>query len=347
VAEHADGSEQRREATIVQVAAAAGVSPATVSRVVNGTQSVSAPLRKRVERALEEFDYQPNPMARALKGAKTLVIGVIISDFANPFFASVVRGVEEAALEAGYSVILCNTDENPEREARYLELLKSKRIDGVIVSPTHDSSLAAYRRLEGTPIVQIDRSVSGLETDKVRVDNTQGSYDAVSYLASLGHTRIATIAGPTDVTTGMERLRGYNSALQDAGAEIDRSLVMVGDFRQTSGYDGVRRLLELEPRPTALFVANNLMMLGAMIALNEANVRIPADMSVVGFDEVDWAQLSRPALTVVTQPAHDVGFDSAELLLRRIRDEGSRKKQTLLLSPELVVRESTAPPPEG
>jgi LacI family transcriptional regulator len=287
-------------------------------------------------------------MARALKGAKTLAIGVIISDFANPFFTSVVRGVEEAALEADYSVILCNTDEDPEREARYLELLRSKRIDGVIVSPTHDSSTAAYERLDdvGIPIVLIDRSVPGLNADMVRVDNIQGSYEAVSYLTGLGHTRIATIAGPIDVTTGIERLRGYTNALQDAGIEADPALVKIGDFRQTSGYDNARQLLELDPRPTALFVANNLMMLGAMIALTEAGVKIPAGMSVVGFDEVDWAQLARPALTVVTQPAHEVGLDSAELLLRRIRGEGNGKKQTLLLNPELVVRDSTAAPPK-
>ena len=339
--------KDRLPVTIVEVAAAAGVSPATVSRVMNGTQPVSARLRRRVERALQEYDYQPNPMARALKGAKTLAIGVIISDFANPFFTSVVRGVEDAALEAGYSVILCNSDEDPEREVRYLELLKSKRIDGVIVSPTHDSSTAAYRRLDGIPIVLIDRSVPGLDADMVRVDNIQGSYEAISYLTGLGHTRIATISGPTDVTTGIERLRGYHNALQDAGIEADPALVKVGDFRQTSGYENARQLLDLDPRPTALFVANNLMMLGAMIALTEAGVQIPADMSVVGFDEVDWAQLTRPALTVVTQPAFEVGVDSAEFLLRRIAGEEDAKKQTLLLNPELIVRDSTAAPAGG
>jgi LacI family transcriptional regulator len=331
----------------VEVAEAARVSPATVSRVMNGTQPVSAPLRRRVERALEELDYQPNPMARALKGAKTLSIGVIISDFANPFFNSVVRGVEEAALTAGYNVILCNTDEKPEREARYLDLLAAKRVDGVIVSPTHDSPTEAYRRLDGIPIVLADRGVPGLDADMVRVDNIQGAHVAVSYLAALGHTRIATIAGPSDVTTGLERLRGYRIAMHDAGIDVDPALVMMGDFRQASGYDAARQLLQLDPPPTALFVANNLMMFGVMIALNEAGVRIPADMSVVGFDDVDWAQLVRPALTVVSQPAYEVGLDAADLLLRRINGDGDSRKQTLLLDPELVVRDSTAAPGGG
>ncbi len=340
-------ADPRTPATIIEVAVEAKVSPATVSRVVNGTQPVSPHLRKRVEEALRKYDYQPNPMARALKGNKTLAIGVIISDFANPFFTAVVRGVEEAALKADYSVILCNSDEDPQRERRYLELLKSKRIDGVIVSPTHDSDPEAYRMLGSTPIVLIDRNVPDLEADMVRVDNFHGSYEAVTYLIGLGHIRIATIAGPTNVTTGIERLRGYRSALHDAGIPINPDLITVGDFRQESGYDRARQLLALDPRPTALFVANNLMTLGAMIALNEAGVQIPDDVSMVGFDEVDWAQLSRPPLTVVTQPAYEVGLDGAELLLRRILEGNARKKQTLLLSPELVVRDSTAPPRRG
>lgn len=333
--------------TILTIAEEARVSPATVSRVMNETQTVSPPLRRRVEAALSKHDYQPNPMARALKGHKTLTIGVIVSDFCNPFFTAVVRGLEDTALEAEHSVILCNSDENPEREHRYMGLLRAQRIDGIILSPTDGAHPEVYRRLGDTPIVLIDREVPGLQADMVRVDNFRGAHEAVSYLISLGHTKIATIAGPQDTTTGVERLRGYRNALDDAGIPIIAERVVRGNFRQDSGYDLVRQLLQLRIRPTAIFVANNLMTLGAMLALTEARVEIPRDMSIVGFDEVDWAQLSRPPLTVVTQPAYEVGADSAELLLRRIREGNDRKAQTLLLRPKLVIRDSTAPPRKG
>ncbi|HEX9889482.1 MAG TPA: LacI family DNA-binding transcriptional regulator [Nitriliruptorales bacterium] len=335
----------RQRVTIRTIAAAANTSPATVSRVLNGTRPVSEDLRVRVEDALRQHDFRPNPMARALKGLSTLTIGVVISDFANPFFTAVVRGVEDVALAAKHSVILCNSDEQPEREQQYLELLHNKRIEGVIASPTDDSHPDVYRALGDTPIVLIDREVPGLRADVVRVDNFRGAHDAVTYLIGLGHERIATIAGPTSVTTGQERLKGYTRALEEAGIAVDDRLVHFGNFKQESGYDLAQRLLASDPAPTAVFVANNLMTLGAMIAFNEAGVEIPAELSVVGFDDVDWATLTRPQLTVVAQPAYEVGADSAELLLRRMNEGNGSKRRTLLLTPELIVRDSTAPPP--
>ena len=198
--------------------------------------------------------------------------------------------------------------------------------------------------MEDVPLVLIDREVPGLRANIVRVDNYRGAYDAVSYLIGLGHRRIATIAGPQTVTTGAERLSGFRAALDAAGIVVPGDYVRFGDFRQGTGYDHARHLLELEPRPTAVFVSNNLMTLGAMIAFNEAGVAIPRDLSMIGFDDVDWARLSSPKLTVVRQPAREVGVDSAELLLKRVSERDTTRRRTVLLTPELVVRESTAPP---
>ena len=339
------GARRPGPVTIVTVAKAAGVSPATVSRVMNGTRPVSEELRRRVQAALDAHEFQPNPMARALKGLSTLTLGVVISDFANPFFTAVVRGVEEVAGAADHSVILCNSDERPAKERQYLELLRAKRIEGIILSPCDRSDVAAYRGLESTPLVFIDREVEGVRADIVRVDNLRGARDAIRYLTGLGHERIAIIAGPQHLTTGYERLRGYYDALHDAGVSVREQDVLVGNFRQESGYDLARRMLELRPRPTALFVANNLMCLGAMVALNEAGVQVPGELSVIGFDDVDWAMLSRPPLTVVAQPAYDVGAASAELLLKRIASPDGSQRRTVLLTPELIIRSSTGPPP--
>lgn len=333
-----------QQVTIVTVAKAAGVSPATVSRVINGTRPVSEELRRRVETALAEHRFQPNPSARALKGHRTRTLGVVVSDFSNPFFTAVVRGVERVAGAASHTVVLCNSDERHERERQYLDLLRAKRIEGIILSPCEGSDPSAYEGLEHVPIVFIDREVSGVRADVVRVDNMRGARDAVAYLVGLGHERIATIAGPRNLTTGAERLRGYEEALREAGLERRDEHVLHGNFRQESGYQLARQVLELRPRPTALFVANNLMTLGAMVALNEAGVEVPQALSVIGFDDVDWAMLTQPPLTVVAQPAYDVGAASAELLLKRIDVPTSNQRQTVLLTPELIIRSSTAPP---
>ena len=333
--------------TIVTIAKAAGVSPATVSRVINATRPVSEDLRRRVMAALEEHDFRPNPMARALKGHSTLTLGVVVSDFANPFFTAVVRGVEEVAGAAQHSVILCNSDERADKEHQYLDLLRAKRIEGIILSPCDGSPPSSYRGLESTPLVFIDRDVPGIRADVVRVDNVRGAREAVAYLAELGHERIATIAGPQHLTTGVERLLGYREAMEAAGLTVRPDLVVTGNFKQDSGYDLARALLNLTPPPTALFVANNLMCLGAMVALNEAGLQIPAELSVIGFDDMDWAMLTRPPLTVVSQPAYDVGAAAAELLLKRLTTRDTSQRRTVLLTPELVVRSSTGPPSGG
>ena len=340
----ADRPAGTERVTIRTIAAAAGVSPATVSRVMNGTGAVREDLRRRVEDALALHHFEPNPMARALKGLSTLTIGVIVSDFANPFFTAVVGGVEEVGRRAEHSVILCNADEQRERELHYLRLLHAKRIEGIIVSPCDGSHPDAYSGLGSTPLVFVDREVPGVPADIARVDNVRGAREAVAYLASLGHRRIVTIAGPGNVTTGAERLTGYRQALDEAGIEVMPDAIMIGNFKQETGYDLARQLLTLRPRPTAVFVANNLMTLGAMVAFNEAGVEVPEEISVVGFDDVDWAMLSRPPLTVVAQPAYEVGVESAELLLKRMKEGGESKRRTVLLTPQLVVRSSTAPP---
>ncbi|HEU5107596.1 MAG TPA: LacI family DNA-binding transcriptional regulator [Micromonosporaceae bacterium] len=327
-------------ATIYDVARQAEVSPATVSRVVNGHANVDPVLAARVREAMRELDYRPNAVARNLRRSRTSLWAVIISDIGNPFFTSLVRGVEDVAQRAGYSVVLCNSDEDAAKEGQYVSAALSEQMAGVIISPsgraTHVNRLADAR----IPVVVIDRQVRGAAVDTVLVDNEHGAELATAHLIDNGFRRIACITGPRRISTAMQRLRGYQRALKKAGIPIEEGLIRYADYRSDGGYHAMASLLEVAPPPDAVFGANNLMTVGLLERLVDAHVEVPVDMGVVGFDDVPWANLVRPSLTTVAQPTYELGRTAAELLAERITAPG-RRPSTVTLHTKLHVRESS------
>ena len=326
--------------TVKQVAALAGVSTATVSRALAGDGRVSEALRARVLQAAASLNYRPNRAARSLRVRRSLTVGVVIPDIQNTFFTSVVRGIEHVLETERFTFLLGNSDGRPERERLYLDTLRAEGAAGVIVVPSQ-RELDAYDELyaAGLPVVTLDRVAPGLKGDQVAVDNQAGAYAAVAHLTRLGHQRIGFVSGPPHLNVARERTAGYEQALRDAGLPIDRALVKVGDFQQAGGRTATEALLDVRPRPTALFVANNLMTLGAFEVLHERRLQIPGNIAVVGFDDMPWATSLQPPLTVVAQPTFELGVCAAQLLLARLREPG-RPFRRVVLETRLIVRAS-------
>jgi LacI family transcriptional regulator len=335
------GGTSNLPATVADVARVAGVSGATVSHVLNGTRYVSDETKQKVQRAIEELRYEVNSVAQSLKRNRSQMFGLIVSDIANPFFTAVVRGVEDVAQRRGYNVILCNTDEDPARELRSLQLLHQKRADGVLLSPTGIHHGYLDRLLEAAyPLVCFDRVLPGVSCDAVVLDNVAGSYQAVDHLVALGHRRIGIVGGVGRVGTSTERLEGYRRALLANGIIEEPDLVREGNSRLDGGFARTIDLLELPNPPSAIFVTNNLMTLGAIAALQSRGLRIPGDVAIVGFDDFEWAMILRPRLTTVAQPTYEFGQMAAELLIARIEQGVGDAPRRVLLTPTLRIRES-------
>ncbi|HWE88945.1 MAG TPA: LacI family DNA-binding transcriptional regulator [Pseudonocardiaceae bacterium] len=327
--------------TIRDVAALAGVSTATVSRVFNDDPRVAGELRERVVEAAGRLGYRPNGQARSLRTQATKVLGLIISDIQNPFFTALVRGVEDAASQRDYSVVLANADEDVAKELRYLEVTAAERMAGVILSPASTSHSQVNLLLDrGIPVVVIDRRIRSAEVDSVTVNNQKAAREAVTHLVAAGARRIGMIAGPPDISTAADRLAGYRAAIKAAGLPTDADLVVRGDFRLDGGKAAARTLLAARPRPDALFVANNLMMVGALQTIADSGLSVPDDMLLAGFDEMSWAGFA-PPLTLIEQPTYDIGRHAAELLLRRISGEDF-PIQRVVLPATLTVRQSSS-----
>jgi DNA-binding LacI/PurR family transcriptional regulator len=328
-------------ARIEDVARQAGVSTATVSRVLSGKPYVSAAVRQRVLDAIGDLNYHPSRVARSLRVQRSSIIGLIISDIQNPFFTSVVRAVEDVAQQRGYSVILCNSDEDVEKELTYIELMLAEQVSGMIVSPTASSN-AVYRRLVEShiPVVAIDRRVEGVPMDMVVGDNVKAACAVVSHLIENGYRRIGAVLGTPDASTGAERYQGYVEALAAHELPSLPELVRSGPPRSQNGYELTVALLAQTPPPDAIFTGNNLLTIGALRAIYERGLRIPDDIAVAGFDEMDWMFLVKPALTVVMQPTYEMGQRAAELLLERIANP-ERPPQAVVLQPAIKVRESS------
>ncbi|MCB0111026.1 MAG: substrate-binding domain-containing protein, partial [Caldilineaceae bacterium] len=277
--------------------------------------------RARVLAVAARLDYRPNRVARSLRAKTSKIIGLIISDIQNPFFTSIVRAVEDIAQAHEYFVLLCNTDEDTEKEALYIELMMAERVAGVIVSPTASSS-AAYQALidSGIAVVAIDRKLSNLTIDTVSVENQCATERVVSHLVALGHTRIAAVVGTPDVSTGIERRQGYEGALRAHGLSVDPQLICSGVPQIPTGYELTNQLLALPDPPTAIFTGNNLLTIGALRAIHEHGLTVPHDIAVAAFDEMDWMFVMNPPLTVVAQPSYAMGEHAATLLLQRIED---------------------------
>ncbi len=331
--------------TIYNVAERAGVSPITVSRVINNSGYVSEKTREKVMRAIEELQYVPNELARSLKGQRTHTIALVITDVTNPFFTTVARGVEDIANQNGYSVILCNTDENLDKEKFYINKFLSKRVDGAIIATASGNSQHLLRlKQRDFPFVLIDRMVEALDVDIVRGDNVRGAYELTTHLIELGHRRIALINGPCLVSSAQQRLEGFMKALQDHGLPLDESLIKESNYKRDGGYESAIELLKAPELPTAIFAANNLLAIGAIVALREHGLRVPGDISLVSFDDIELASLIYPFLTVVNQPAYTMGTLAMQLLLDRMSDQPINERRDVVLQPEMVIRCSTAPP---
>ena len=324
------------------VARVAGVSVSTVSRVLTGSPLVNDETRVRVQQAIDALGYQPNRVARRLRGdtAPASLIGLIVPDIQNPFFAELVRGVEGVAQQHGYMVFLGNSDEDAAKEKRYLELMRAESVDGLILPASSDSAetVSSLAR-QGLPVVCVDRRLPKVTLDTVVADNVSGAHQAVDHLLKVGHRRIAYIGGRPQLSTSRERLEGYRLALQEHGIAVDPTLVREGDSRQASGREMARELLALETPPTALFVGNNLMTLGALEAIHLMDLTIPDDVAIVSYDDSPWALAIDPPLTAVRQPGYEIGWRAAELLLQRIENP-KRSTSLVMLQPELVVRRS-------
>lgn len=330
-------------ASLQEVAARAKVSIATVSRVLNKSEKVVPETRAIVEQALRDLDFRPSRVARRLRmnSGRAHLVGLIIPDIQNPFFAEMARGVEDAAYAAQYALLLCNSDENPEKERFYLDVMRDESVDGVVLPPFDEAGAAVADVVRaGLPVVCVDRSLAKVKTDLVEVDNHRGAFEAVSHLIEKGHRRIGLIEGRTQVSTTRERRRGYLDALAENRITARKDLMRAGDFKQESGRALTHELLDLRQPPTALFVGNNLMTVGALAALHQRGRRVPQDVAIVGFDDLPWAEALDPPLTVVRQPAYEVGKQAMELLLKRIM-EPARPPVTIRLRPELIVRRST------
>lgn len=327
-------------ATIYDVAKHAKVSAATVSRVVNGRASVDGALAQRVRKAMEELDYRPNAVARNLRRSTTTLWAVIISDIGNPFFTAMVRGVEDVAQRNGYSVVLCNSDEDPAKEAAYVTAALSERMAGVIISPSGSPTHVKRLMESNTAVVAIDRELKGTSVDTVLVDNEHGAEIATGHLIEAGYRRIACITGPRKVSTAAQRLRGYQRALRKASVAVREDLIRYSDYREQGGYAAMASLLDDGAEPDAVFAANNLMTVGAVECVVDRGIQIPTQMGVVGFDDIPWAHLVRPSLTTVAQPTYELGRTAALLLTERIA-EPSRPPSTVTLHTQLHVRDSS------
>jgi LacI family transcriptional regulator len=323
------------------VAKKAGVSVSTVSHVINETRFVSDETRVRVLSAMNDLNYQPNKLASSLrrKDKRTQTLGLLVPDSLNPFFTEALRGVEDACFEANYNVFLCNSENRPEKELEYLEVLISKQIDGIIlISTGTQDSLELLKHNKITPVL-VDRELGHSTCDSVMVENEIGGQIATQYLIDLGHQRIACITGPSHLTPSAKRVHGYRKTMQDAGLPIDEAMIVQGDFRPQSGYSGMSTLLSHPNPPTAVFACNDMMAIGAMHAINEADLHIPDDISIVGFDDIMFASYTMPPLTTVAQPSYEMGLIAAEILINRLADARSKSRQEVL-SPTLVIRES-------
>lgn len=330
-----------KRATITDVAQRANVSKATVSHVINNTRYVEAETRQRVLQAITALGYRPNALARSLTTQRTGIIGMVISDASNLFFGEMLLGVEQVLRPNNYGLIVCNTNEVLEQEDHYLELLLNQRVDGIIAAATsqHWQSLTAAE-IQHTPIVFVDRTFKDLAGPYVGVDNQQGAYIGTSYLIERGYRQLGILAGLPRLSTMRERLAGFQQALTEHGLDLPAAWVASSDLTIAAGRVATHQLLDLPTPPKAIFVNNNLLTLGALHAFKERKLRCPEEIALIGFDDHPWAAVSNPPLTVIRQPAHQVGQVAAEMLFGLLNGE-EPVAQRRLLGCELVVRQST------
>jgi LacI family transcriptional regulator, galactose operon repressor len=334
-------------ANMKQIAALARVSLGTVSHVLNDSAKVREPLRKRVLEAVQITGYMPSQLGRGLRRDKTNILGMVIPDILNPFFPGVVRGVEDVAFANGYRLVLCNTDNVHEKEVEHLNALQTYLPSGLIVIPSSFSNLtvqtAAFRK-SGSAVVCIDRLPRNWDGDSVTINNAAGAFHATSYLIEIGHRRLAAITGPLDLTNSQDRLKGFKRAVRQAGLEIVPDYLQETTFDSAGGYAKTRLLLQMSPRPTAILACNDMIALGALLAIRDENLHCPEDISLIGFDGLDLTEMTTPQLSSVYQSSYQMGAAAAQLALDRVANSSGPVRH-IILKTELKVRGSVAPPP--
>jgi LacI family transcriptional regulator, galactose operon repressor len=330
-------------ATVSDVAAKAGVSVSTAARVLSGRGYASEDTRRLVMEAARELGYIPNQIARSLRTRRTNLIGLLIGDVENSFYSVIAKNVESVAKEAGYHVVLCNSDDDVDNEREYLQLLEGMQVAAVIVTPTSKNRRHLTRLLEADlVIVQMDRRVHGLAADAILVDNEAGAASAVTHLVEAGHERIGIVTGELDVQTASRRLAGYERALRDHGIPIRDELIRTGSFHRDHAVEDATDLIRARPAPTAIFAANNILAEATLMALDQQGLSVPGDISVVGFDDVQWMSMVESPLTTVRQPVAEMARSAAELTLRRLGETAPSRPSTVVFRTELVERASVA-----
>jgi len=330
---------------IKDVAKKAGVSTATVSRVLSDFPGVREKTKIKVLKAVKKLNYEINAVARSLRQKKTNSIGIIVGNVLSQFYSEIAKSVEDTANKFGYHTILCNGDENPKKELEYLRILKSHRVDGIILVPTGKNSKYIYNLISTRiKVIFLDRLVEGVNCDAVLVDNILSAYKAVKHLIDQGYKKIGIVNGYLDRTTGVERLEGYLRAIEEAGITIDDSLIKISNFKKESGRKLTEELLRQQNKPEAIFTTNIDMSMGALIAIKKTGLIIPDDIGIVCFDDSDWASILEPSITVVRQPEYQMGSMAAELLIKSIenkRNDSNKAPNMVVLDTELIIRESS------
>jgi LacI family transcriptional regulator len=332
-------------ANIRDVARKAGVAPITVSRVINNSGYVSDEVRARVESAIAELNYIPNQLGPSMRSKRSNTIGIIVTDITNPFWTTVVRGVEDATYKAGYHLFLCNSDESADKEQEYVELLLSRQVDGILIAPAeNESNSLKLIQSHDKPVVAIDRRIANYQIDSVRCDSVGGAYTLTKHLLEQGHRRIVLLTGSEMVSTSVDRADGYRKAMTEAGFSEAEINILWGQFTQDSGYQHTLNLLQTQPHPTAIITANNFIAIGAVQVLDKLGLQIPDDISLVTFDDLPDAVAVRPFVTTAAQPAYEMGFLAATTLFERLSKSSDATAKEIILPFELKIRISTCPP---
>jgi len=332
-------------ANIRDVARLANVSVATVSNALNSPDRVSPALKGRITQAIQDLGYSPNPAARSLRKGSSNLLGLIVADITNPFFTELVHVVEQAASTQGYSVLLCNSDEQVSREEQHLRVLRAQRVDGLIIAPTGRPSRSFARLLSllPCPIVLVDRALEELSFDTVSLDNREAAATAVGHVLDLGHRAIGFINGSERIRTAADRLSGYRDALVSRGIPLDRSLICEAAFKESEAFEAAVSLLRREQPPTAVFAANGLMTMGLLRAIATLGLRCPEEVSIIGMDDVPWAEAFKPTLTMIAQPMAVMGKAAVRMLLERIMGLRTGGPEHFVAQPRLMLRQSCGP----
>ena len=316
----------------------AGVSVATVSNAINGTKYVEEGTKAKIDQAIEKINYIPNSLAKSLKESDSKLIGLLISDLANPFFPPVVKGIEDYLAQRGYNLLLSNTNIDTEREKRNLSILLGRRIDGLLVSMAGSDD--SHFKNTGIPTVFFNRVPAGNDVSKVQVDNFKAAYLGTEHLIQHGYNRIAIIAGPQDLNVGYDRYEGFKKAMMDYGRELDESYHQFCKYKTSGGYDAMKKLMNQKNKPDAVFTCGHILSLGALNYLKEEGYRIPSDIACVGHDDIEWAPIVDPPLSVIRYPLYPMGKAIGKMILDKVKNNSGSNNESKYFEPELIIRKS-------